>query len=75
MQVDEIHRPGETGDPIGDPQLKVRGASLSVQSTPPDGRADVVAWLSWALFGRTGTLKAAAYCAPVSTVWAGSGCV
>jgi hypothetical protein len=28
VQVDEIHRPGETGDPIGDPQLKVRGASL-----------------------------------------------
>ena len=28
MQIDEIHRPGETGHPIGDPQLKVRGASL-----------------------------------------------
>src|SRR5712692_9601349 len=27
MQVDEIHRPGETGDQIGDPQLKARGAS------------------------------------------------
>jgi hypothetical protein len=29
------------------------------------------AWLPWPHFGRTRTLNAAAYCAPVSTVWAG----
>jgi hypothetical protein len=26
VNVDELHRPGESGDPVGDPQLKVRGA-------------------------------------------------
>ena len=28
VQVDEIHRSGESGDRVGDPQLNVRGASL-----------------------------------------------
>jgi len=28
VQVDEIHRPRERGDPVRDPQLDVRGPSL-----------------------------------------------
>jgi hypothetical protein len=25
VQVDEVHRPSESGDPVSDPQLNVRG--------------------------------------------------